>query len=290
MYRYLTAMRFTLLFLCGFFSASLLRYDILQIFMPENIAVVFSMFFVVFNSYLMSDIFDEEVDRYTNRDQSTLASGKNTLKDYIIMSQIVTFLFLVLTYIYPPIPAVKAILIVFYIFGILYSAPPFKLKRYIWSNILVVVSWLLTFIAGYIQGSGGFIVTPELIYSTIAIVFLFGWLSILSDIKDAEFDPKYGVHTLPSIYGIEKTKYLLRSILYIFIMITTVFTAYTGKYIITTIILSIIAYEFISVTSSIKDFVDGKSAKIYIYNIWLPRLIIIIMFLPFEQILLKLLL
>lgn len=93
--------------------------------------------------------------------------------------------------------------------GYLYSAEPFRLKRFpIISNITLGVAYLATVLAGYMIISGNTILTfsPGL----AALVFLsYLFLSEAKSLSSYEGDVEDGVQTIPTLFGLDRGKQIV---------------------------------------------------------------------------------
>jgi 4-hydroxybenzoate polyprenyltransferase len=94
-----------------------------------------------------------------------------------------------------------AIVIILSIFTIYYSMPPVRLKKRLWvSNITIAVArGLLGFLAGWTIFGDPSNPTPWVI-GGILMIYLVG-ATTSKDFTDAEGDGKYGMRTLPVVYG-----------------------------------------------------------------------------------------
>lgn len=90
-------------------------------------------------------------------------------------------------------------------FVISYSAPPMRTKKHgFMANLTIAIPrGLLPLVAGWATVASVFTITPWL-FGTVMALFVFGATSS-KDFSDVRGDRKYGVKTLPIIYGAEKT-------------------------------------------------------------------------------------
>lgn len=88
---------------------------------------------------------------------------------------------------------------------VLYSAPPFRLKRFPFlSNIAIALArGMLLIVAGWSVYDTPYNSTPWF----LGLIFAFYLLGAAStkDFSDIEGDTAFGVRTLPSVYGVEKS-------------------------------------------------------------------------------------
>lgn len=104
--------------------------------------------------------------------------------------------------------------------GILYAAPPFRLKRFFLFNTFLVVASFWAFIAaGYLSaffGRASFHIPWLYVGYGVALSFI---LVSLKDIPDVDGDRKGKIYTLPVILGVRRAQRLLASLFAIAILI-----------------------------------------------------------------------
>lgn len=105
----------------------------------------------------------------------------------------------------------------------IYSARPLRLKKHFLSSSIII-----GFASVFIAMAGFFLVSPDLHFSSFpvkAILFIgisYAFLSNLKDIKDFEGDSKESIRTVPVVFGLEKSKYIIAT-LYSFIILAIPF-------------------------------------------------------------------
>ena len=161
--------------------------------------ILFAIFFAFQFSVVVNDIFDIECDRITNKDRP-LITGILDKNEYLkvgfaYLAFALLFAFFVGDYCF-------TILLFAIVLSFLYSAPPFRLKRFFpISSALIGLEALVAFLLGQIslEKSG------ELNFSYLpvwALVFLVFFLSSnIKDLKDIEGDRRCGVYSLPVLVG-----------------------------------------------------------------------------------------
>jgi 4-hydroxybenzoate polyprenyltransferase len=159
------------------------------------LAAVFAWLAAVF----INDCVDVGIDRETNK-RRPLATGAMEKEEYIELFWLSFVLSLVLALAV----GVKFFLLIlsYQIIGWVYSARPFRLKRFpIVASFLSAMALILLFISGFIlvvdnQNLSGF---PMKIFWLMAVAFT---VSLpIKDLKDIESDRKEGIFTIPVLLG-----------------------------------------------------------------------------------------
>ena len=98
---------------------------------------------------------------------------------------------------------VVSLLFVTIVFGLYYSVPPFRLKRFGWANNIVIgfIS-MLVFGVGFFSQSGNWETMQLNVW--LAIFITFSLAANIKDLKDYEADKKQGIKTLPVLLGKKK--------------------------------------------------------------------------------------
>ncbi|UCG70451.1 MAG: UbiA family prenyltransferase [Thermoplasmata archaeon] len=164
-------------------------------------AILYSIFNGASNAY--NQVTDLEVDRI-NRPERPIPSGKLTIKEALRFAYIVYAIGLVVAF-FISIPFFMVTVLCLMI-TTLYSTPPIQLKkRFLISNMTIAFcqSWLFV-LAGWVVYSFSNPFEPTLWFiGMILFIFLVGACGT-KDFTEVEGDKKYGMKTLPVLYGNEK--------------------------------------------------------------------------------------
>ena len=190
--RVLPTLSFLLMLFFGwYFSYS---YNIIDL-----ILGLISIFFTWQFCISVNDIFDIEIDKVTNPDRPYV-KGLITRKKYIIISSIMIAISVISSYFMAIISMI--FVISFIILGYIYSAPPFRLRKYIIGTIFIGAGSVLSYFAGVY--SGVLIINWTQFMIGILILIALSMGSVVKDYKDYKGDSKAEVKTLFTIFGLEK--------------------------------------------------------------------------------------
>lgn len=169
-------------------------YDLFAIFMG---ALAFFLSFqsaVVFN-----DIYDYDIDVITNPDRPLVAMSLPK-SEYVLIGRL--FVALSLSIALCLSEAFFLLVLLFHLMSFLYSAPPFRLRKFFMvSNILLATIFLLTFHAGTV------VLIPDYRFNNIPSFITFGLILSFAlalsakDYKDMEGDKQAHVQTLYTMLG-----------------------------------------------------------------------------------------
>ncbi|MBL7196700.1 MAG: UbiA prenyltransferase family protein [Candidatus Omnitrophica bacterium] len=153
-------------------------------------------------SNVNNQYFDQEIDKI-NKPYRPLPSGKISNKEAIIFALVLYLIASILAYLVNIqffVIAILAGLITFF-----YSAPPIRFKRHtILSNFAIAIPrGVLLIVAGWASVRPVFSIEPWFVGGIFAL-FILG-AATTKDFADMEGDSKFGINTLPIIFGIEKT-------------------------------------------------------------------------------------
>ena len=166
-------------------------------------AVVFSWL----ASVLVNDIFDKKIDHITNPDRP-LIKTLFTLKEYWTLVFLLFLSVIFLSSIFHP--KVTFLFIAYQIIAWVYSADPFRFKRFTYlSTFLSAIASMTILFSGYILVSPdqSFTLLPN---SIIILLVLALTLSLpIKDFKDIEGDRADGVFTVPVVFGEEWGKIIV---------------------------------------------------------------------------------
>lgn len=158
-----------------------------------------SIFFTWQFCISVNDIFDIEIDKVTNPDRPYV-KGLITRKKYIIISSIMIAISVITSYFMSIISMI--FVISFIILGYIYSAPPFRLRKYIIATLFIGAGSVLSYFAGVY--SGVLIINWTQFMIGILILIALSMGSVVKDYKDYKGDSKAEVKTLFTIFGLEK--------------------------------------------------------------------------------------
>ena len=160
-----------------------------------------SIFFSWQFSISLNDIFDVEIDKISNPDRPYVKGAINK-KKYILISiilaaiSIITVLFM---------SFISLIFISFYIFlGYIYSAPPFRFRKYIFGIFIIGISSSLAYFSGLFACINIIDLTLTQLLIGILILAAFSMGTVVKDYKDYEGDKNANVNTIFTKYGLEK--------------------------------------------------------------------------------------
>ncbi len=153
-------------------------------------------------SNVLNQVYDIDIDR-VNKPSRPIPSGKVSVNEAKaiawILYGVVLFRSLMINGVFAGLVFVLAI------FTIVYSVPPGRLKKRLWiSNISIgLARGLLGIVAPWCIFGSIFEPTPWLV-GTIIGIFLVG-AATTKDYTDLMGDKKYGIKTLPAVYGIKRS-------------------------------------------------------------------------------------
>lgn len=209
------------LFLIGlslgfFYFPQYFKWELFQTLAILNLLI--AVLFAWLNSVVVNDVFDLDIDKMTNADRP-LVKGIFNEKGYYEYG----FVFLIIAFISSLVVGLKPfiLIIVYALLTWVYSASPFRIKRFFpLSLIIASFSSLLFLFMGYVLVSEGqsLIVFPWRIAGFLFVVYCL----VLSakDFKDIESDGKFGVKTFPVLMGEEKARTVLAVAILIFYLLS----------------------------------------------------------------------
>jgi 4-hydroxybenzoate polyprenyltransferase len=165
-------------------------------------AVLYSIFNGASNAY--NQVFDLEIDRI-NRPERPIPSNRISVREALTFTLIVYTLGLITAFFisFPFFLVTSCCLII----TTLYSTPPFWLKkRFLVANITIALcqSWLFI-LAGWVIYPFGNPFEPTFWFIGLVLFILLVGACGTKDFTEIEGDKKYGMKTLPVLFGNEKT-------------------------------------------------------------------------------------
>lgn len=169
---------------------------------------------IVLNIWLavcINDQQDIKIDQISNPNRP-LADGSFNISEWNSFQLILIFLML------PGFFILNSIAIFFILFAqmvyYIYSVEPFKLKNhYLTSSVAIGAAAMAIFSAGFFMFSTDNTVSVFPIKSALLLGLSIAIISGFKDIKDFEGDKKFGIKTLPVIFGLEKSKTIITFLL-----------------------------------------------------------------------------
>ncbi|MBU1051146.1 MAG: UbiA family prenyltransferase, partial [Nanoarchaeota archaeon] len=175
------------------------------------ISLVFTIFAVFFGwlfAVFLNDMFDYKIDKVSNKNRP-LVSGIISLR----INKFLTFIFFLLSIGFSLLASyyVFSFVLLFNIlYGFIYSAPPFRLKRFfIIPNIIIALCSLAAVMAGFaiISRADSLIEFPKNLLVLILIIYTIS--TTLKDIKDYWGDKQEGIKTIPTVFGLRRGKRII---------------------------------------------------------------------------------
>ena len=154
---------------------------------------------------ISNNIVDIEIDRITNPNRPSV-TGAVELKSYSAAGWACFGLALCGAFLASP--AIAYLILVFIGISIVYSLPPFRLKRILlFSKLMIAAASLLMVIIGYVFAGMPLLRFPRiiiwyfLIFAALALNFI--------DLKDTAGDKAAGILTIPVVFGEKKAKFII---------------------------------------------------------------------------------
>lgn len=200
------------------------------------VAILFAWLF----SVITNNMVDYDIDKITNKTRPSV-SKKIPIEHY----KKISWIFLIFAIVYSSAVNFITLFLILLFIGnyFLYSMPPFRLKRIpFFSKLFISLNSLVLVILGYS------FVTEELnIPWIITAFFLIGFTAVINfiDIKDYRGDKEAGIKTIPTIFGLRKSKIIIGSF-FLFLYPLTYFIIKKRYLIIPLIILGIIQFFLIN--------------------------------------------
>lgn len=168
------------------------------------------------SAVIWNDIYDQKIDKKTNAHRP-LATGVISLHEYPVYAFILFFFSVIGSAL---VNFQAALLLIGYqAFGILYSTPPFRLKRFLGlATITVSAAAIVILCIGYLLLSPDHSLQGLPIALTLYLGFAYALMLPLKDFKDVEGDKADHVYTLPVLLGIEKAKVVMSTLSFLVFM------------------------------------------------------------------------
>jgi 4-hydroxybenzoate polyprenyltransferase len=180
--------------------------------------LILMVFCAWYFSVFINDIFDEKIDKISNPDRP-LVSGIVKKREYTDYSLVFLFLSLIIALLFSP---VIFLLIVFYhLLTWIYSAYPFRLKKFFGvANLISATASLLFLGIGFLVFSGGDLFSG--IYWEVIGLLGLAYFFVLSikDLRDVEGDRREKIYTLPVLVGLRNARLVLASLILFFYLLS----------------------------------------------------------------------
>ncbi len=150
--------------------------------------------------YILNDVYDLEIDRISHPERA-LPSGDISQKAAKIASSVLMIGGTGTAFAINPNSGILIGTIA--IFGVLYSVPPIRLRRFpVVPSMIIGFFVFLSFLAGYT--SLGAPIEAEIILGGMLLWAMFIGCSLAKDLGDVQGDKSAGVNTLPTLLGFDK--------------------------------------------------------------------------------------
>ena len=150
-------------------------------------------------SITVNDIFDVEIDKVSHPDRP-MVKGFIGRKKYILIAIIIIAVGLISGFIMSLYSMIFVGL--YFIMGYIYSAPPLRLRNYIFGTVFIGLGSSLAYFTGVF--SGGEMLNWTQIMIGILILIALSMGTVVKDYKDYEGDKKEGVTNIFTYFGLEK--------------------------------------------------------------------------------------
>jgi 4-hydroxybenzoate polyprenyltransferase len=191
-----------------FYFSDNFKLDLFSVLVITNLMI--AIFSAWFYSVFVNDLNDRVIDKRTNQERPLIKEVFST-KEYRDYSLVFLFFALIASLL---IGAKFFLLIVVYLFFTwIYSAYPFRFKRFpVVAGIVSALASLIFLFMGFVliadqQELSSF---PWRIFVLLFIAYFF--VIPLKDLKDIEGDREDGVITLPTLFGVKKSRFILGSL------------------------------------------------------------------------------
>jgi 4-hydroxybenzoate polyprenyltransferase len=157
-------------------------------------------FFLSFQSaVIFNDIYDYDIDVISNRNRPLVAKSMSK-SEYVLIGRL--FVVLSLSIALCLSEAFFLLVLLFHLMSFLYSAPPFRLRKFfLASNILLATIFLLTLHAGTVVLISDYRFENIPSYITFGLILSFALALSVKDYKDMEGDRQAHVQTLYTLLG-----------------------------------------------------------------------------------------
>jgi len=207
--RPLRALHYVLMVVIGVLLA--INFSLQQINWSSAVFLCFSVFFAFQGSAGLNDFFDRGIDVVSNKER-VLVKGVLTEREY----KALIGLFFLLSVLFASIVGVNALILLFFCIAlsVIYSVPPFRLKKFVLINgfVLALISLNCIFLGFAVQGIP-LVFFPREIILLVLVVFTLGMN--FKDLKDYSGDSREGIHNLLTLFGERNGKKVIGGMVFI---------------------------------------------------------------------------
>lgn len=191
-----------------------------EVSIPSNffslVALLVLMLAVTFSwlaSVLWNDLFDQKIDTHTNAFRP-LITGVLTASQYHTYA-LTLFFFSIFGALLVSFQA-ALILVAYQALAILYSLPPFRLKRFLGIATLIAgFAGILVLFVGYTTLTPGHTLVGLPVNITLYLLIIYTVMIPLKDFKDVSGDKADKVYTLPVVLGIPRAKIVMSVVVFL---------------------------------------------------------------------------
>ena len=160
-----------------------------------------SLFLSFQSAVIFNDIFDYEIDVVSNPNRP-LVTKAISFSEFRLVGRI--FVILALTIAFCISETFFFFILLYHLFSFLYSAPPFRLRRYLLiSNLELATIFILTFHAGTVALVTNYQFENVPPYITFGLLLSYALALTVKDAKDYEGDKQLQVQTVYTLFGMK---------------------------------------------------------------------------------------
>jgi len=168
---------------------------------------VLAVFFAWEYTSLLNNWYDREIDKKLGKKREFLKRFKQ--KSYWV---VITFFFLASFFCSLPFFPLGTFLILFSLFlGTIYSVPPFRLRKHIFSSCFIGAGTVIALALGMLP----FKPSPSILSLFLIVFFSVSVGTMIRDFESAEIDKRLGIKTVFSLLGREKGKKVATLLLFL---------------------------------------------------------------------------
>ncbi len=195
-------LHFILIVLVGIYFNHLLHFFVF----PDFIYILICIALIIMiwmSTILYNNVYDLEIDRVSNPHRP-LVRGQVCPVHYLGVASVFALIAIFMSPVLGSIPFVITFISI--LSSMVYSVPPFRLRRRLLSTVFIGWGSLLVFFIGVFATVRikEISVDNEIVHVALLIFVAFSIGPLTKDLKDYEGDLKYGVRTLFTVYGIQK--------------------------------------------------------------------------------------
>jgi len=186
-------------------------------FLYNSISIIL-MVFLWLSTVLVNNVYDLPIDRISNP-RRPLVMGAVTPATYLDLSSVFVIIALLSSLVLGIIPFILSLL--FVLSSLVYSMPPLRLRKNLFSSLFIGWGSLLAFYIGYFNGKGAFdiLVSSDALFLSLLIFIAFSIGPLTKDLKDYEGDLLHGVKTFFTLFGLQKGRRIVSLLLCLSLLI-----------------------------------------------------------------------